>query len=97
MCLTLTLLFTLTQTYKDGVSQMGIDRSRGRWKADEINHFNVLKLKAIFTGVQTYCQGKNYKYVRVMPDNITATSYVNNKEVIKSEFYDKIAKELLVW
>ena len=25
--------------------------SRGRWKADEINHINMLELKAIFIGV----------------------------------------------
>ena len=32
-----------------------------------------------------------------MSDNITAVSYVNNKEGIKSEFCNKIAKELWVW
>ena len=31
-----------------------------------------------------------------MSDNITAVSYVNNKEGIKSEFCNKIAKELWV-
>ena len=57
----------------------------------------MLELKAIFIGVQTYCKGKNYKHVRVMSDNITAVSYVNNKGGIKSEFCNKIAKELWVW
>ena len=32
-----------------------------------------------------------------MSDNITAVSYVNNKGGIKSEFCNKIAKELWVW
>ena len=32
-----------------------------------------------------------------MSDNITAVSYVNNKGRIKSEFCNKIAKELWVW
>ena len=32
-----------------------------------------------------------------MSDNKTASSYVNNKEGIKSEFCNKIAKELWVW
>ena len=44
--------------------------------------------------MQTYCKGKNYKHVRVMSDNITAVSYVNNKGGIKSGFCNKIAKEL---
>ena len=33
----------------------GKNQSRGRWKADEINQINVLELKAILIGVQTYC------------------------------------------
>ena len=44
----------------DGNNPLG-----GRWKADEINHINVLKLKVIFIGVQRYYKGKNYKHVRV--------------------------------
>ena len=57
----------------------------------------MLELKAILIGVQTYCKRKKYKHVRVMSDNITAVSYVNNKGGIKSEFCNKIAKELWLW
>ena len=32
--------------------------SGGRWKTNETNHINVLKLKAIFIGVQIYCKEK---------------------------------------
>ena len=70
----------------------GNNPSGGRWKADEINHINVLELKAIFIGVQAYCKRKNCKHVRVMFDNITAVSYVNNKGRIKSEFCNEILK-----
>ena len=37
----------------------GRNSSGGRWKADEINHINVLELKTILIGTQTYCKGKN--------------------------------------
>ena len=57
----------------------------------------MLELKAILIGVQTYYKGKNYKHIRVMSDNITAVSYVNNKGGIKSEVCNKIAKELWGW
>ena len=75
----------------------GYNSSGARWKAEEVNHINVLELKAIFIRVLTYCKGKNYKHVREMSDNITAVSYVNNKEGIKSEFCNEIGKELWVW
>ena len=89
-------IYTDSSTLGWGVTD-GKNPSGGRWKAEEINHINVLELKAILIGVQTYCKGKNYKHVRVMSDNITAESYVNNKRGIKSEFCNKIAKELWVW
>ena len=87
-------IYTDSSTLGWGVTD-GYNPSGGRWKADEINHINVLELKAIFIGVLTYCKGKNYKHVTVMSDNITV-SYVNNKGVIKSEFCNEIAKELWV-
>ena len=71
-------IYTDSSTLGWGVTD-GKNPSGGRWKAEEINHINVLELKAILIGVQTYCKGKNYKHVRVMSDNITTVSYVNNK------------------
>ena len=82
---------TLGWSVTDGNNPSGV-----RWKADEINHINLLKLKAIFIGVQTYCQEKNHKHVRVMTDNITPISHVNNKGGIKSDFFNETAKELWV-
>ena len=69
---------TLGQSVTDGNNPSG-----GRRKGDKVNHINVVGLKAIFIGVQTYCKGKKYKHVRVMSDNITVVSCVNNKQVIK--------------
>ena len=89
-------IYTDSSTLGWGVTD-GYNPSGGRLKVEEINHINVLELKAIFIGVQTYCKGKNYKHVRVMSDNITAVSYVNNKGGIKSEFCNEIEKELWVW
>ena len=71
-------IYTDSSTLGWGVTD-GKNPSGGRWKADEINHINVLELKAIFIGVQAYCKAKNYKHVRVMSDNITPLYYVNNK------------------
>ena len=55
----------------------GYNPSGSRCKENKINHINVLELKAMLTGVLTYCKGKNYKHVRVMSGNITSVSYVN--------------------
>ena len=86
--------YTDSSTLGWGVTD-GYNLSGGRWKAEEINHINVLEVKATFIGVQTYCKGKNYKHVRVMSDNIII-SYVNNIRGIKSEFCNEIADELWV-
>ena len=57
-------IYTDSSTLGWGVTD-GNNPSIGRWKADEINHINVLELKTIFIGVQTHYKGKNYKHVRV--------------------------------
>ena len=71
-------MYTHPSTLGWGVTD-GNNSSGGKWEADEINHINVLELKAIFIGVQTSCKEKNYKNVRIMFDNITAVSYAINK------------------
>ena len=80
-------IYTDSSTLGWGVTD-GNNPSGGGWKADEI-----IDLKAIFIGVQTCSRGKNYKHLRVMSDNKTAISYVNNKEEIKSKFCNEIAKK----
>ena len=88
-------IYTDSSTLGWGVTD-GKNPSGGRWKADEINHINVLELKAILIGVQAYCKAKNYKHVRVMSDNITPLYYVNNKGGIKQSFVIKLQKDLWV-
>ena len=71
--------------------------SGSRWKAEEINHINMLELKAIFIGVQTYCKAYSCKHVRVINAWQHNPTYVNNEGKIKSEFCNEIAKELWVF
>ena len=82
-------IYTDSSTLGWGVTD-GNNPSGGGWKADEI-----IDLKAIFIGVKTCSRGKNYKHLRVMPDNKTAISYVNNKEEIKSKFCNEIGKKTM--
>ena len=51
-------IYTDSSTLGWGVTDEN-NPSGGRWKADKINHTNILELKAIFIRVQTYCKGKN--------------------------------------
>ena len=58
-------IYTDSSTLGWGVTG-GKNTSGGRWKANEVNHINVIELKPIFIGVQIYCKGKNYKHVRII-------------------------------
>ena len=51
------IIYTDSSTLGWGVTD-GNNPSGVRWKADEINHINVLELKAILIRGQTYCKGK---------------------------------------
>ena len=61
---------------------------------NEITHIYVLELQAIKFDVLTYCKDKNFKHIKITPDNTTAVSYINKKGNLKSHEYNKIAKEI---
>ena len=71
--------------------------SGGRWSENKITHINILELKAIHFGVLTYCKNKNFKHIRIMSDNTTAISYINKKGGLKSNEFNKSAKEIWIW
>ena len=64
---------------------------------NEIIHVNVLDLKSIWFGVFTYCKDKNFKHIRIMSNNTTATSSINKKGGLKSHEFNNTAKEILIW
>ena len=57
----------------------------------------MLELKAIKFGVLTYCKDKNFKRIRIMPDNTAAISYISRSGGLKSHNCNKIAKEIWIW
>ena len=62
----------------------------GLWHKAELEHINVLELKAIEIGIYTYYKNKDFLHVRVICDNATATSYVNNMGGMKSQTCNNI-------
>ena len=68
-----------------------ISPTRGVRRKAEQDHINVLELKAIKTGIYTYCEDKISLHVRFMCDSVTFIAYVNNKGGIKSETGSSIA------
>ena len=65
--------------------------SRALWHKAELEHINVLELKAIKTGIYTYCKNRDILHVRVMWDNATVIGYVNNMRGMKSQTCNNIA------
>ena len=60
---------------------------------NEITETNLLELKAIQSGVLTYCKDKNVKHIRIISDNTTAISYMNKKGDLKSHNVIKLQKK----
>jgi len=56
----------------------GKNPSGGFWIESEIEHINILELKAVLYAITIYCKNKNYSHIRIMCDNTTAISYINN-------------------
>ena len=86
-----TSLYILIKSCRLGITD-GISPSRWLWHKAEFQHINVLELKAIKIGIYTYCKNKDFLHVKVMGDNVTAISYVNDMggRGIKSQTCNKI-------
>ena len=72
-----TSLYILIKSCRLGITD-GISPSRWLWHKAEFQHINVLELKTIKIGIYTYCKNKDFLHVKVMGDNVTAISYVND-------------------
>ncbi|KAK3101647.1 hypothetical protein FSP39_005170 [Pinctada imbricata] len=70
----------------------------GRWSNSESeNHINYLELLACFFALKSFCKLHSGIYVKIMMDNTTAVSYVNNMGGITSLKLDRLAKDLWLW
>lgn len=72
----------------------GISPSSGLWRKAEVQHINVLDVRAIKIGIYTYCRNKDFLRIRIMCDNVTAINYVNNMGGIKSQTCNNIASRI---
>ena len=51
----------------------------GRWVPDEASQcINCLELKAVYLGLQSFCQNLSQAHMTIFIDNTTAVAYINN-------------------
>lgn len=76
----------------DGVS------SGGNWTHEEAqHHINYLEMLAIFLGLQTFAKNSFKIHVRIMTDNTTALSVLNNMGTSHSEACNDLGHKIWEW
>ena len=75
---------------------VGKHEAGGRWNQnEEENHINYLEMLAIFFALRSFENYVEGKYVKILSDNTTAISYINNMGGIKSEKCNGLA--IVIW
>ena len=70
----------------------------GLWCNSEANeHINYLELLATFSGLKTFAQTKSNIHIRLMLDNTSAVSFVNNMRTSHSEKSHILVRQLWEW
>ena len=60
-------------------ANLGIHRINGRWDETEAElHINILERMAVEIAILAFCKNEHKKHVRLMIDNMTAVSYLQN-------------------
>ena len=73
-------------------------KTGGRWNQTENqNHINYLELLAIFFALKSFQTKISGKHVKVMCDNTTAISYIQNFGGSKVKSLNDLAKKIWVW
>ena len=76
----------------------GDQKIGGRWTSDESEkHINFLELLAIFYTLKAFCKIVENKHVKILSDNSTAVSYINNMGGSKSIDCNCISKKIWFW
>lgn len=67
----------------------------GQWSAEEfVENINYLELRAAFLVMKTFIKEISNKHVKIMIDNTSAVSIINNMGTCKSEICNDIAVEI---
>lgn len=73
-------------------------KTGGRWTVEERSlNINALELLAIFYALQSFQKYIISKHVKILSDNTTAVSYINNMGGIVSQPCNKIAVDIWNW
>ena len=76
----------------------GKHTTNGLWTETERQyHINVLEILAIQFAILSFCEYKKLKHVKIMCDNTTAISYINNFGGIKSKLCNQVAVSTWEW
>ena len=76
----------------------GNQETSGRWTCEEsTHHINYLELLAIFMALRSFSDRVRNKFVRIMSDNTSAVSYINNMGGIKSDACNSVAMDIWYW
>lgn len=70
----------------------------GQWTLSEsVLHINMLELKAVLFGLQSFLSDSKDIHVRIKSDNMTAVTYINNLGGSRSISCHRITKEIWTW
>ena len=88
-----------TDASKEGWGAVVEDRrSGGRWSPDESTlHINVLEMKAVLLGLETFLRHEKDVTIKILSDNCTTVSYINKMGGTKSMKCNTLARELWRW
>ena len=76
----------------------GNQETSGRWTCEEsTHHINYLELLAIFMALRSFSDRVRNKFVRIMSDNTSAVSYINNMGGIKSDACNSVSMAIWYW
>ena len=76
----------------------GQNQTQGLWAQQETEyHINILEILAVKLGLVSLLNTVSNQHIRIMSDNTTTVTYINNMGGCKSKECNEVAKEIWLW
>ena len=75
---------------------VGSTETGGHWAREELEHINVLELKAVLLGLQSLCSDVRGAHIRVVSDNTTVVACIERGGSVRPRLL-AVAEQIFVW
>ena len=96
LCIPSSVIITTDASLSGWGACVGTIETGGHWAHDEVEHINILELKAVYLGLQSLCREVRNSHIRIVSDNSTVVACVERGGSMRPRLLT-VSEQIYVW